>query len=261
MLFDSKLNWAPHLKIVKARATRNLNLIKILPNSKFGSDRKLLLRIHKMTILPSTEYGSFLFTSAPKSTQKILDPVHHFAIRLAIGAFRTSPTKTLLIDSGNLPLNLRREKYSLSFTARILAFKNHPLYEEFKSERKFEKFEYRKSNRQPFYVRARILYEKYDMEVPIFDYQTFSKVPPWLKNLQIDTSLTFYKKSETSEIVFRKVLQDKLQKMTNFRQIYTDGSFKGSQSGCAFVANELVRKIHLPDHTSIFTAELYAIQA
>ena len=48
--FDSKLNWTPHLKIVKARATRNLNLIKMLSHSHFGSDRKLLLRIHKMII-------------------------------------------------------------------------------------------------------------------------------------------------------------------------------------------------------------------
>ena len=44
-----------------------------------------------------------------------------------------------------------------------------------------------------------------------------------------------------------------------FIPVYTDGSVKDNQTSCAVVIKDRNYLCHLPDHTSIFTAELYAI--
>ena len=40
---------------------------------------------------------------------RVLDYVHDAGIRLATGAFRSSPIPSLLVDAGVLPLNFRRQ--------------------------------------------------------------------------------------------------------------------------------------------------------
>ena len=40
----------------------------------------------------------------------MLDPIHHQGLRLALGAFRTSPTASLYVEADEPSLNTRREK-------------------------------------------------------------------------------------------------------------------------------------------------------
>ena len=49
----------------------------------------------------------------------MLDPIHHQGLRLALGAFRTSPTARLYVEADELSLNTRREKLSLQYAIRI----------------------------------------------------------------------------------------------------------------------------------------------
>ena len=42
-------------------------------------------------------------------------------------------------------------------------------------------------------------------------------------------------------------------------KIHMDGTKQHDEIGCAFVTTHFSWKYHLPNHTSIFTAELYAI--
>jgi hypothetical protein len=57
LTFDERLNWNEHIKDVKARATKKLNLLKILSQTSWGSDQNLLLRIHQMIVLSTLRYG------------------------------------------------------------------------------------------------------------------------------------------------------------------------------------------------------------
>jgi hypothetical protein len=50
LTFDVRLNWKKHIKDVKARARRKLNLLKSLSHTSWGSDQKTLLQIHQMII-------------------------------------------------------------------------------------------------------------------------------------------------------------------------------------------------------------------
>ena len=45
VILDSKLNWSDHIKTLKAKANRSLNILKVLSKPSYGPDRMLLLRL------------------------------------------------------------------------------------------------------------------------------------------------------------------------------------------------------------------------
>ncbi|GBM56309.1 hypothetical protein AVEN_125061-1 [Araneus ventricosus] len=73
------------------------------------------------------DYGSVVYGSARASYLKRLDYVHHQALRLCLGAFRTSPIPSLYAEAFELSLSCKRDKLSLSYYFHILSKDNHPL--------------------------------------------------------------------------------------------------------------------------------------
>ena len=84
-----------HIKYLKAKCLKALNLLKVLPHTNFGADRTTLLRLYRSLIRSKLDYGAIVYGSARKSYLAMLDPVHHQGLRLALGAFRTSPVENL----------------------------------------------------------------------------------------------------------------------------------------------------------------------
>ena len=59
---------------------------------------------------------------------QILDTVHHQGLRLALGAFRTSPVTSLYVEADGPSLTLRREKLSLQYAIRLAANPSNPAF-------------------------------------------------------------------------------------------------------------------------------------
>jgi hypothetical protein len=57
---------------------------------------------------------------------QMLDTIHHQGLRLAFGAFRTSPVKSLYAETGEPSLRLRRKKLSLQYASRISSYSKNP---------------------------------------------------------------------------------------------------------------------------------------
>ena len=62
-----------------------------------------------------------LYMTARKSYLQMLDPIHNQGLRLALGAFRTSPVSSLFVEADELSLYSRREKISLQYAIRLAA--------------------------------------------------------------------------------------------------------------------------------------------
>ena len=108
----------------------------ILPG---GANRDTLLRLYKATVLPILEYGSPIYSSASRSVLKMLDPIHHLGLRLASGAFKSSPTPSLIAESGDLPLN---QRFQMTTMRRALKLKKYPISKsEFSKARLFFKYQ------------------------------------------------------------------------------------------------------------------------
>lgn len=96
---------------------------------------------------------------------KTIETVHNTGLRLCTGAFTTSPVDSLKVDSGSLPLHLRRQQQLLSYATRILAAENNSIYPYLFDNIKFNSLKNRKINYQPFYKLARLALQNTNIEI------------------------------------------------------------------------------------------------
>ena len=129
VIFDRKLSFIPHIKYVKAKCLKALNLLKVLSHTSWGADRTTLLHLYRSLIRSKLDYGSLVYGSAKKSYLQMLDTVHNQGLRLALGAFRTSPISSLNVEADEPSLWLRREKLSLQYAIRLAANPSNPAFE------------------------------------------------------------------------------------------------------------------------------------
>ena len=103
MILDSKLTWIPHLKYVKHKCLRSLNLLKCISKKSWGADRRSLLRIYRATVRSQLDYGCQIYASATATSLKMLNSIHHLCIR----------RRALCAESGEPSLYYRRDLLSL----------------------------------------------------------------------------------------------------------------------------------------------------
>ena len=129
ILFDRKLSFIPHIKYLKAKCSKALNLLKVPSHTSWGADRTTLLRLYRSLVRSKLDYGCIIYGSARKSYLQMLDPIHNHGLRLALGAFRTSPVASLYVGADGQSLYSRREKLSLQYAIRLSANPSNPAHE------------------------------------------------------------------------------------------------------------------------------------
>jgi hypothetical protein len=108
IILDFKLKWSQHVTYITAKTKNNINLIKMLSNTKYGSDRKTLLKIHEALTTSIHNYGALIFTNITKKDEQRLNSVHIRCLKYAIGAYVTTPNISTQIEAGVLPLKHQR---------------------------------------------------------------------------------------------------------------------------------------------------------
>ena len=114
---------------MKAKCLKALNLLKVLSHTSWGADRTTLLNLYRSLIRSKLDYGSIVYGSPRKSYLQMLDTVHNQGLRLALGAFRTSPVSSLNVEADEPSLWLRREKLSLQYASRLAINPSNPAFE------------------------------------------------------------------------------------------------------------------------------------
>ena len=109
----------PHIKYLKAKCLKALNLLKVLSHTSWGADRTTHLKLYRSLVRSKLDYGCIIYGSARKSYLQMFDPMHNQGLRLALGAFRTSPVASLYVEADEPSLYSRREKLSLQYAIRL----------------------------------------------------------------------------------------------------------------------------------------------
>ena len=112
-----------------AKCQKALNLLLIVARTDWAADRKVLLNLYRTIIRSKLDYGSIIYGSARKSYLEMLDPIHHQGLRLALGAFRTSPSDSLLGEANEPSLYNRRLKLSMQYALKLKSKPSNPTYE------------------------------------------------------------------------------------------------------------------------------------
>ena len=260
LYFDRKLSFIPHIKYLKAKCYKALNLLKVVAHNDWGADRDVLLRLYRALIRSKLDYGSIVYGSARKSYLQMLDPIHHQGLRLALGAFRTSPVNSLYAEANEPSLHLRREKLSLQYALKLSSNPSNPAFDRvFNMDSKLL-FDKKPTAIRPFGLRTIPLLQELGINTEKIALYEIPKTPPWkLKTPEILYNLCCYKKSDTDPSIFKSRFGEIRNCYPLFTQIYTDGSKDGEKAAAAAVCEDVELSFRLPDNSSIFSAELKAI--
>ena len=108
---------------------KSIESFKVLSHTSWGADRTTLLKLYRSVVRSKLDYGCIIYGSARKSYLQMLDPIHNQGLRLALGAFRTSPVASLYVVADEPSLYSRREKLSLQYAIRLAANPSNPAHE------------------------------------------------------------------------------------------------------------------------------------
>ncbi|GFN96538.1 RNA-directed DNA polymerase from mobile element jockey [Plakobranchus ocellatus] len=85
VIFDQKLSFENHVKYLKNKCSKALNLLRVLGHTEWGADRATLLKLYRTLVRSKLDYGSVIYGSAKKHVLRALDPIHHLGLRIALG--------------------------------------------------------------------------------------------------------------------------------------------------------------------------------
>ncbi|GFV94243.1 probable RNA-directed DNA polymerase from transposon X-element [Trichonephila clavipes] len=211
-------------------------------------------------VLSRIDYGCVAYGSACNSTLQKLDPVHHMALRICSGAFRTSPVQSLYVNCHQLPLDLRRRKLSLAFYFTILSVPSHPLQNVYMSTSMKRLYDARPSNIRPFMDRMKLHISELDLPNVHIQQRNLFLFQPWnTPRFHYINPFATYSKSTVAPVVFQRAFTYHRSQYSRYSAIYTDGSKRADYVGCGVVIEDIMHGYRLDTSCSIFTAEAVAI--
>jgi len=262
VIFDKKLTFVEHIKDLRLRCLKALRVMRVLSSNEWGSDTTTLLQVYRTLIRSKLDYASFIYGSAKKNALKMLDPIHHQGLRLALGAFRTSPVESLYAEADEPPLALRRKKLALQYASKIEAHPKNPAHTHIQAKDRKLKIHTEKHQQYTPPLGYRIEEDMKTLNINVDRIQTHvqSQTTPWSRHRpSINLELSKMEKAITDPQTFKQTFSAITETYADHTFIYTDGSKSDDAVGCAFYSTEGTGSHRLDDDASIFTAESSAI--
>ncbi|CAG4925468.1 unnamed protein product [Colias eurytheme] len=260
---DSKLTGMPHIDFVSAKCERNLNIIRCLSGVWWGAHPFCLKLIYNALIRSSLDYGMFLLEGGNVSAFRKLDKIQAKAIRIVVGAMKSSPNNALQVECCDAPLHLRRQFLSDRFLFRALQFSNHPLFHKLKDLNEYILTStYWRSKKVPCLIESfrRVtsittrIYRSPRLSLFSHSYDNLLTYP------DIKYDMGIIKNDPLANLNFNTEVN---KEWKDWNLIFTDAS-KTSLSGCTGIGiyhtqYKIIQKIKLPPQASVFTGECLGI--
>lgn len=266
LYFDKKMSWQINIENLVKSCNIRFKALKMIAYKNWGTDQNTLLMLYKSLILSKLDYGSSLYSSCRPALLRKIEKVHNDGIRLCIGAFKSTPIKSLLNIVNITSLEDRREYILTKTAADILSKPYHPTKIHYKDDQLIKLYETKVRSSKPFAYRALKILNEINIKISEINFQQnnyiFKLNPPWKNDcLKIDLSLARYKKENTVPQVYYQLFLEFQSNNPEYIYIYTDASKSGDRSGFSVVdpKNFFLKMASVPKQFSIFNAELFAI--
>ena len=258
--FDSKLSFIIHLRNLKAKCLKAMNLLRVVAHRDWGGDCATLVKLYRCFIRSKLDYGCIVYGSARKSYIQMLDPIQNQALRLCLGAFRTTPVESLQVEANEPPLSTRRNKLALQYALKVQSNPSNPAFDCIFNPRYRQTFARKETAIPTVGIRVEHLMLDADIDIDVIAPYTLPTIAPWtIQPPAINFNLHSGNKSTTDPNLFKVKFYEMLEIYTDHTCIYTDGSKDENRVSSAAVTGQTVKQCRLPGCASVFTAELQAI--
>lgn len=254
VVLDDKLSFIAHLKRLKVKCLDTVRILKVLSHQSWGTDTKCLLALFNSLVRSRIDYGCLVYQSAARTALKMLDPVYHLGLRLATGAFRTSPVLSLYVEANQWSLETQRKYTGLNYALKVTSLTGHP--NSTLGNQAIKLFEKRPAMAEPFLLSVRALAAGLGISFTDAQKTSFADfVPPWdLCPISYDLSfMKIDKRTAPKELIMQHFLF--LQNKYRASEFYTDASKSAGAVSCAAHGPNFSTSKTMPEATSIFTAE------
>ena len=129
IIFDCKLSFIPHIRHLNRSAQRLWTYyvsLAILHGEQTNKPYYICTYLYRSLIRSKLDYGCVVYGSTRSSYLCMLDPVQNHALRLCLGAYRTSPSSSLCVLANEPPLYLRWKKLSMQYCLKLSATSQNP---------------------------------------------------------------------------------------------------------------------------------------
>lgn len=256
LVINKRYDWNSQIEILSDSLTKQLNIIKCLSSHKFNCNTYTLISIIKALLISKINYSLPFFGYSSKCSLRKIKTKVSSAIRMALGAFRTTPITNMLFESNIIPLEQQRDLLTSRLIKSIYNNQDTPLYAITKKCINGKKIPKIQS------VLYKIIELANSLDLPTKTSLPKQKAQPvWhFKQASIDLSLSNFSKPSTDTLIFRKLFLEIRNKYNKYSFIYTDASKTHDLVSYAIVSNsKLIKTAVLPGYTTIFTAEIIAI--
>ncbi len=266
VIFDEHLTWSKHIHDVVIRCKKDLNVLRALTGTEWGASKETLLILYRSLVRSKLDYGCEAIDPKIKLLSKSLDSIQYQALRIATGAVQGTALATLLADTGELPLDLRREQLTLNYWSRTDNALVRKTWEMAETMSRLNLAMTRTKWQRPFGLRVNQLVAEHKCQNLKSTDSGSVRPAQWkLKTPTVDTSLTSLVDKDLNPTQAKVLALEKIENQwTGWGKVYTDGSKNPDtrRTGYGiFVEGPAQARIshRLPDGQSVFTAELQAI--
>ena len=262
MILDSNLKWKLHIDFLAKRAIGGINAMRAISRVWWGAHPCTLSMIYKGIVRSHLDYGSIIMGNCNKKLLEKLDKIQFQALRIIIGAMKSTPTNALLAETCEWPLRYRRTWLACKYIFKSLSFENSPLtaliYTQFANY-----------NQKQVLPTPSPIIEATDLFIYFKDIIQKQNIIPCYRygyHLQMGQQISYVdsgldKSSLNNHPDFIRMMKDKWPSST---YIFTDGSLDPVQKKVGigvYIPNENVSlALRAQDYYSICSAEVMAIQ-
>ena len=261
LIWDTKLTFRNHVQYLKKKCQNSLNLLKILAHTDWGSDTKTLLKLYRALVRSKLDYGSIVYRNAAPTDLQPLNVIHNQGLRLALGAFKSSPVESLYVEANEMPLHERRLELAMKYGLKIKGNPQNPAYNSVFDLQYRNKY-ISTSHTNSLAVDLSILFNEANIDLSQIK-PNFVPITPacYSKPFDIDLSLSIYPKETTPDAIYKSKFNEiKSTKYSDFQAFYTDGSKKDERTSFSVCHDFGTSSSRINDHASIFTAEAEGIK-
>ena len=252
-----QLKWKAHIEYLQVKCLKRLDIMTLLASPIWGASSKILRTFYISYICAKLDYGAVIYCTFAKSNLEKLEKVQNAAIRLILGARKSTPILSLQAEAYIPPLDMHRGYLSvkklikLSYKAEGMSILD-PV-----TSNRFCDTDYPVNS---FMRRALFWSKMYEVNIKRVYENDLLNMPMWETNLKV---IMCYDEGQIyNNQIFLEYLNDEY---TGFKFCYTDRSngsgtdiavgsamyFSDTKFGCAYREH--------PDHSVIYS-ELFAIR-
>ncbi|GFS91165.1 RNase H domain-containing protein [Trichonephila clavipes] len=238
VFLESQIRDAFHVLYLRKKCERSLNILKVLSNTLCGSDRILFFRVYQALILSRLDYGCVVYGSARASVLRRLDTIHHSALGIISGAFRTSPITSLYVVCHQPPLELRRRQLSTNYFIRAMSVPSHPLKPFSLATGLTRLYDARSFNFNPFSERANAILNDAHLSNTDIQENNILAFPHWdIQIFNYNNPFSGYDKAGTADFIYQQLFSFHRSKYSKYIPVYMDGSKTAGHVGYASVGH------------------------